>query len=85
MQPEPVIFKNNLDKNSHSVTNTLNYGRFIMNRTFFFLSIIFASILVILLIGSGPTDFGSGITPFAIPMSICSAGFAIASALSSRD
>lgn len=55
-----------------------------MQNLFGILAVIFAVVLLILLVGSRPTDFGAGVTPFAIPVSICSAGFAIASALLSK-
>jgi hypothetical protein len=50
-------------------------------KIFIILSIIFAVMLLFFVILSRPTDIGPRLIPFALPFSICAAGFAIASSL----
>jgi len=56
-----------------------------IRKLFVALSLSFAFLLLLFVVLSRPTDYGPGILPFAIPFSICSAGFAIASAFYSKD
>ncbi|WP_223669919.1 hypothetical protein [Kangiella shandongensis] len=52
-----------------------------VRKIFIALSVIFAVLLLLLIPLSSPTDLGPRVIEFALPVGICSAGFAIAAAI----